>query len=89
MDETGSAIGRSRSSFAQTDRYSGPGTLALRTGFGCIAADTLKLVKPAQGTEQWPESEGEPRGSKEPQLLLPSELSTSSLPADYTCDTAF
>src|SRR6266436_283667 len=44
MDETGSAIGRSRSSFAQTDRYSGPRTLALCAGFGRTAADTLRLV---------------------------------------------
>jgi hypothetical protein len=53
MDKTRSAIGRSRSSFAQTDRYSGPRTLALRAGLGRTAADTLRLVKKIKASEEY------------------------------------
>ena len=78
MDKTRSPIGRSRSSFAQTDRYSGPRTLALRAGLGRAAADTLRLVKTIKASEEY--------------LLLtdlPAGLSNSSMRHDDDAHTDF
>ena len=75
MDETRSAIGGSRGSFAQADRYSGPRTLAICAGFGRTATDTLRLVKQIKASEEYSIGQGKIGGK--------DGIFKSQLPREY------